>query len=180
LEVSKKYVTEGVEYTVLRSARRTVAIEVTVGGDVIVRLPHRFSEKNIPQVIIGHKEWILKKIEKQKALPKRKEYSKEEKAALKEKAKEILPPLINKYSGLMGLYPSAVKIGFAKTRFGSCSGKNSINFSAYLMEYEKEAIEYVVVHELAHIKHHNHSKQFYKLIERYMPDYKIRAKLLKR
>ena len=59
------------------------------------------------------------------------------------------------------------------------SGKNSLNFSYRLMMYPKEAIDYVVVHELAHIKHHNHSADFYKLIEQYMPDYKKRIAILK-
>lgn len=79
----------------------------------------------------------------------------------------------------MNLYPTALKITSAKTRFGSCSGKDSICFSYLLMRYPDEAIDYVVVHELAHIKHKNHSKAFYTLIEKYLPDYKEREKLLK-
>ena len=67
----------------------------------------------------------------------------------------------------------------ARTRFGSCSGKNRLSFSLYLMAYPETAIEYVVVHELAHIRHHDHSPSFYALIERYMPDWRERMKLLK-
>ena len=84
------------------------------------------------------------------------------------------------YSALMGLTPTALHITSAKTRFGSCSGKNSISLSWRVMQYDERAIDYVVVHELAHIKHHNHGKQFYALIERYLPDYKERAKILKK
>ena len=79
----------------------------------------------------------------------------------------------------MGLVPAGIKITSARTRFGSCSGKNSICFSWRLMLYPPEAIDYVIVHELAHIRHHDHSLAFYALIEQYLPDWKARMKLLK-
>lgn len=80
----------------------------------------------------------------------------------------------------MGVSPTGIKITSAKKRFGSCSGKNSLCFSFMLMQYPEEAVDYVVVHELAHIRHHNHSRDFYRFIEKYMPDYKEREKLLKK
>ena len=79
----------------------------------------------------------------------------------------------------MGVKPTGIKITSAKKQIGSCSGKNSICYSWGLMQYAPEAIDYVVVHELAHIIHKNHGKDFYKLIEKYLPDYKKREKLLK-
>ena len=79
----------------------------------------------------------------------------------------------------MGLNPTGIKITSAEKRFGSCNGKNSICYSWRLMQYPAEAIDYVVVHELAHIKHKNHGKEFYRLIENFLPDYKNREKLLK-
>ena len=79
----------------------------------------------------------------------------------------------------MGLVPAGIKITSARTRFGSCSGKNSICFSWRLMLYPPEAIDYVIVHELAHIRHHDHSPAFYALIEQHLPDWKVRMKLLK-
>ena len=79
----------------------------------------------------------------------------------------------------MGLKPTSVKITSAKGRFGSCSAKNGLCFSWRLMAYPERAVRYVVVHELAHIAHHNHSPAFYALVEKYMPDYKERQKLLK-
>ncbi len=72
----------------------------------------------------------------------------------------------------MGVKPTAVKINSARTRYGSCSGRNSLNFSLFLMDKDDEFIDYVVVHELAHIKHHNHSKAFYEFVEKFIPDYK--------
>ena len=80
----------------------------------------------------------------------------------------------------MGVEYSGVKITSAKTRYGSCSAENSICFSYLLMLKPLRAVDYVVVHELAHTVHHNHSRQFYALIEKYMPDYKERIKELKK
>lgn len=79
----------------------------------------------------------------------------------------------------MGLRPAGITITGARTRFGSCSSKRRISFSFRLMQYPPEAIDYVVVHELAHLRHMNHSAQFYALIEQYMPDYKVRRAMLK-
>ena len=79
----------------------------------------------------------------------------------------------------MGVRYTGLKITAAKTRFGSCNSKNSICFSLYLMSYPENAIDYVIVHELAHIKEKNHSSAFYKVVESVLPDYKDRRKLLK-
>lgn len=79
----------------------------------------------------------------------------------------------------MNLYPTGLKITSARTRFGSCSGKNSICFSWRLMDYPELAIDYVVVHELAHIVHKNHGPQFWALVERYLPDYRARRAMLR-
>ena len=179
MDLSIEKLTNKIHYTVVRSNRRSVAIEVSSGKGVILRLPFNVAENNIPKIISQNEAWILETIEKQKNLAEKRQYSEEEKAQIKQSAKEEIGKLVEYYSSVMNLPPSAVKINFAKHRFGSCSPKNSLNFSAYLLEYPKEAIEYVVVHELAHIKYKNHSKKFYMLVEKYLPDYKNRIKMLK-
>ena len=78
----------------------------------------------------------------------------------------------------MGAKYQRLTITGAKTRFGSCSSKGNISFSFRLMLYPEPAREYVVVHELAHLFEMNHSKQFYQIVEKYIPDYKERKKLL--
>ena len=80
----------------------------------------------------------------------------------------------------MGLKYGRIAITSAKTRFGSCSSKGNLSFSYLLMLYPDSAIDYVVVHELAHLKEMNHSPRFYKIIEEVLPDYKERKKLLKK
>lgn len=86
-------------------------------------------------------------------------------------ARQEILTRVQTFSGRMGVTPSAVKINGAKTRWGSCSGKNSLNFSWKLVAAPPECIDYVVVHELAHILQHNHSPAFWAVVGSVMPDY---------
>lgn len=168
------------DYTVIRSDRKTVALQINRDGELIVRAPKRFPKYKINKLVEKHREWIEKKTAEAVS---RKENTHElsvgEISELKNQAREILPKLTEKYAKIMVVSYGTVKITSAQKRFGSCSAKNNICFSYILMQYPIEAIEYVVVHELAHTVHHDHSKAFYALIEKYMPDYKQREKLLK-
>ena len=79
----------------------------------------------------------------------------------------------------MGVEYGTVKITSAQKRFGSCSGKNNICYSYILMQYPIEAIEYVVVHELCHLVHMDHSPAFWAEVERIMPNYRTWKKWLR-
>ena len=88
---------------------------------------------------------------------------------------------VNYFKNKMDVKPIKIGITSAKTRWGSCSGKNSINFSLKLIMADNKTIDYVIIHELAHIKQHNHSKKFWNIVESIMPDYleqKERLKIL--
>lgn len=165
---------------VIYSDRKTLALCVKPDGSVIVRAPVGTRDKTVEEFVQRNSLWLQKakkKVEDKKEI--RKEASSEEERLLRKKAKELLPKKVEYYSVLAGVSPKRITITGARTRFGSCSGKNSISFSFYLMRYPEEAIDYVVVHELCHIIHHNHSKAFYKEIEKILPDYKEREKLLR-
>lgn len=88
--------------------------------------------------------------------------------------------MVAQWAQRMGVQPAGVSVTAARTRFGSCSGKNRLSFSLYLMDFPPAAIEYVVVHELAHIRHHDHSPAFYREVETYLPDWRQRRALLRR
>jgi predicted metal-dependent hydrolase len=94
-------------------------------------------------------------------------------------AKSHIIERIGFFKEKMNVEPTAIKITSAKTRWGSCSGKNSVNFSWRLIMGDDETIDYVIVHELAHIKQHNHSKEFWKIVESIIPDYIKRKKKLR-
>ena len=93
-------------------------------------------------------------------------------------ALELLPGRVAHYSRIMGLTPTGITVTGAEKRFGSCSGKNRLCFSWRVMLYPPEAIDYVVVHELAHIKHKNHGREFYALVASVLPDYRHRENIL--
>ncbi len=94
-------------------------------------------------------------------------------------AKRILTGKTYDFAAKMGVMPSSVKISSAKTRWGSCSGKKSINYAWRLIMAEEEVIDYVVVHELAHLREMNHSARFWAIVAGILPDYKDRQKRLK-
>ena len=166
--------------TIIRSARKTLALEVTAEGRVLIRAPEHCTDDEIRRFADSHRAWLQKALDRQRrrqaAHP---EPTPEQQAELVRQAKAILPGKVAHWAAVMGLTPATITITGARTRFGSCSGKNRLSFSWRLMQYPEAAIDYVVVHELAHIAEKNHSIRFYALVARYLPDYRDREALLK-
>ncbi|MEE1197805.1 MAG: M48 family metallopeptidase [Acutalibacteraceae bacterium] len=168
------------DYILKRSNRRTLSLKIDNDLKVVVSAPIFLGKNKIDEFVLNHTKWIDKHIELMKKKKRVIEGLDAMKIAeLKELAKRVIPSKVEYYSGLMGVKPTGIKITSAKKRFGSCSGKNSLCFSYLLMLYPDEAVDYVVVHELAHIKHHNHSAAFYKFVSKILPDYKKREAILK-
>jgi predicted metal-dependent hydrolase len=95
-------------------------------------------------------------------------------------ARQILNDRVNSYANQYSFQFKKIGITSARTRWGSCSPNGSLNFSWRLIMAPIEAIDYVVVHELVHTIFHNHSKRFWKKVEKVMPDYKERRKWLRK
>ena len=167
-------------YELIRSNRRTVALEVTREGRVIVRAPKSMARKDIDAFVEKHRQWLDQHLAKQQLWQQtHPEPTPEEQAAYIAKAKDLLPQRVAHYGQIMGLTPAGITVTAARTRFGSCSPKNRLCFSWRLMAYPDEAIDYVVVHELAHMVHRNHGPEFHALVERILPDHRQRRNLLK-
>lgn len=164
---------------VIRSNRKTMSLSVDNELNAVVRAPFFVTDKAVEDFVNVNKDWLERAVQSKEQQLKRYDLSQEEINRLVNLANEVIPDKVEFYSSMMNLKPTGVKITKAKTRFGSCSPKNSLCFSCFLMTYPHEAVDYVVVHELAHIKHRNHSKEFYQLIEQYLPDYKKRMSLLR-
>ena len=167
------------DYKIIRSQRKTISIEIKKDKSITVRAPLRASDEYVDKVVRSKKAWIEKHLASISEKDVEKELTPLQIKAYTDAAKKILPEKVRYYSGIMGIYPTAITVTGARTRFGSCSGKNRICFSYHLMRYPEAAIDYVVVHELAHIKHKNHGKEFYAFIEKFLPDYKEREKILR-
>lgn len=168
------------DYELIRSNRRTLALEITREGRVVLRAPYRATQAQIDAFFTGRRQWLEESLAKVQA--HRAAYPEPDAiqaARLKAQALAILPERVAYYGRRMGLNPTAITITGAKTRFGSCSSQGHIAFSWRLMQYPPEAVDYVVVHELAHLVHHNHSGAFYSLVASVLPDHAQRAALLR-
>lgn len=168
------------DYKVVYSGRKTISLCVK-DGVLVVKAPYGTRKQRIESLVSSHEDWINKHIKKQ--IEKNKKYeglTEERIAELRKAAKQILPAKVAYYAKIIGLKYSRITITSAKTRFGSCSSKGNLAFSYRLMMYPEEAIDYVVVHELAHLVEMNHSPAFYKVVAKILPDYKERIKLLKK
>lgn len=167
-------------FRVVRSRRRTMALEITRQGEVLVRAPLGASDADIARFAERHRDWLEKHLTRRLAyLEAHPEPSLEQAAAWRALAAERLPGLVDRWAGVMGVSPCGVRITAARTRFGSCSARGRLCFSLYLMAYPEEAVEYVVVHELAHLRHHDHSPAFYAEVEKYLPNWRQRQALLR-
>jgi len=167
-------------YELIRSRRRTLALEVTADGRLLVRAPMRLSKARIDTFVEAHAAWIEKHLaaQRERAARRPPAPTAAEIEALKTRAREELPPKIAYWSEKMGVSPTGFRVTTARKRYGSCSGKNSLCFSCFLMNCPPEAVELVVVHELCHIREKNHGPGFYALLERYLPDWRERKRQL--
>ena len=171
---------EKISYELVRSSRRTMSVEVDPSGRVLVRAPRLMPKWHIEAFVQERLDWIqrakARQAERQEKLPVTQET---DKPLYVKRANSILPAKIERYAQQMGVHPAGFTVTSAKTRFGSCSAKNRLSFSWRLMAYPEEAIDYVVVHELAHIRYKDHSRAFYGFIESVLPDYRDRIRILK-
>ena len=164
----------------IRSDRRTLSVEVDSSGAVLVRAPRLMPKWCIEAFVRERKAWIeAAKARQQKRQAKLPVIREEDKPLYVKMAKAILPGKIENYAKRMGVQPTGLTVTSARTRFGSCSGKNRLSFSWRLMAYPEAAVDYVVVHELAHIRYKDHSRAFYGFIESVLPDYRDRIRVLK-
>ena len=167
------------EYKVVYSARKTISICIE-NMSVVVKAPIGTDRKTIEKLLIKHTRWIQKGIETQRKKEELKRYlTPEEVKKLKKEAKLYCKEKADYFANIMGLKYSRITITSAQKRFGSCSSKGNISFSYRLMLYPEPAREYVIVHELAHLKEMNHSKRFYDIVASVIPDYKNRKRLLR-
>lgn len=173
---------EDLQVNIIYSKRKTIALEIGANG-LVVRAPIGVSRREINTFIQEKQSWIekhYKRIRERKAvLEDQKPFTREEIQALAQKAVKVIPGKVEKYAKIVGVDYGRITIRNQKTRWGSCSGKGNLNFNCLLMLFPDEVIDYVVVHELCHRKHMNHSAQFYKEVERVLPGYRKCQKWLK-
>ena len=172
-----------IKYTMKRSRRaRRMRLAVYGGGDFVVTIPHRMGLAKAENFILQKAEWILKKIkimgEKNPdgifIRQSRKEYLK-----FKSVAYWLAKNKIKEFNKFYKFRYNKITIRNQKTRWGSCSEKGNLNYNYKITLLPEKYADYIIVHELCHLKELNHSHKFWNLVEKTIPDYKKRVKELR-
>jgi len=208
---------------IVRSRRKTVALVVTPEGELEIRAPLRYTQRQIDALVREKSGWIEKQIDRARQSSRLTTHRKLDDGArlwylgksyqlrltangtsrvrftheftlpesampkaadlltvwYKARARDFIKERVELYSQRFGLKVTGVRISSARTRWGSCNQKNSLSFTWRLIMAPPEIIDYVVVHELAHIREKNHSRAFWSNVERMQPDFKVRRAWLK-
>ena len=171
-------------FELIRSDRRTCQIQVKSDGSVLVRAPRFMPERDIMNFVSEKEEWITraqaKVMKARESIADTEPLTEEEIDRLADKALEYIPDIVEHFATLMGVEYGRITVRNQRTRWGSCSGKKNLNFNCLLMLTPPAVIDYVVVHELCHLKEMNHSADFWRQVETVLPDYRERRLWLKR
>ena len=212
-----------IPYTLVRSDRKTLSMQIGKDGTLIVRAPKRCSKAYIEEFVRKHEVWAIKnQARMQEIIAERQEYRLREgeqipfcgnmltvhltsemqvildaenktltlpdlpvaelKGSLyrlyKKAGRQWLQGRLDYWSKVMNIPYSAMKVGSATKRWGSCTREGNINLSWLNFFAPLEVVDYLLVHELSHRVHFDHSPAFWGLVARYLPDYKLRKKLL--
>ena len=171
--------TEQVE--IIRSKRKTVAIQIKSDGRVVVRAPVRMSAAAISRLVEEKSDWIEKHLARIRRQSESAEppFTPEQLRQLAEAARQDLPRRVARFAPLVGVSWGRITIRAQKSRWGSCSTKGNLNFNCLLMLCPEEVRDYVVVHELCHRKEMNHSRRFWQELARVLPEYEQQRQWLK-
>ena len=162
-------------YRIKKSSKaKRVSIRIDQNRQVTLTMPARFPEYLAKQFIAQKQAWIEDKLS---TIPDN-IYTQEHYKQHKEKARKIISARVQDWAQIMGLSYNRLSIRHTNTRWGSCSSKRNLNFSYKLIFLAPELMDYVIIHELAHLVEMNHSKRFWNIVATYCPDYSdYRAKL---
>lgn len=161
---------------------KRISLNISGGNNLTAVLPKHLGEKSVERFIKEKEKWVLHHTSlRQKTfgvtLPKHK---KSEYKILKEHAREFVELKLVKFNEYYSLNFNSVNIKNYKSQWGSCSNKNNLNFTYKLIFLPEKLAEYVVVHELCHLKEFNHSPRFWELVAETIPDYKTYERRLKK
>ena len=169
-----------IEIQIKRSSRRTLSLQITREGQVVVHCPFSTTQEQIQMFVDEHRQWIGENLEQVKRrLTKRPVMTSEQVWKAKSLARMTLSAKVRFWAAKMGVTYGTISIRQQATRWGSCSSKGNLNFNCLLMLAPAEILDYVVVHELCHRKEMNHSKAFWAEVEKVLPDYRESVKWLK-
>ena len=169
-----QYGEKEITYKIQKKKIKNLYIQIQ-NGEVIVKVPHRMKENDIQEFVQKKVKWIAENLKKEKQKPQEEEITPQK----IENLKNTIQMAIQKYTNQLKVYPNKIRIKNIKYAWGSCSSNRNNTINPKLANKSKEAIEYVVLHELCHLKEMNHSEKFWDLVEGCMSDYKVYRKELR-
>ena len=165
-----------ITYVIQKSRRRSISVSVMTDNRVLVKAPYRTTERTVQEFLLSKKDWITKHLKKQNMEEEKAEslglLSADEIKQIKKQARKIIPHRVEFWANKIGVTYGRIAIRLQSSRWGSCSVDGNLNFNCLLVKMPPEIMDSVVVHELCHRRHMNHSKEFYAEIDRVFPDYK--------
>ena len=168
---------------IIRSKRKTLALQIADNGHLIVRAPLKYPVKDIVSFIEKNEKWIKTHIEKVQQrnheLEQLQPFTEQDIDNMADRALAVIPERVKFYAEKLGVGYGRITIRNQRTKWGSCTSKGNLNFNCLLMAAPPEVLDSVVVHELCHRLHMNHSSEFYSEIYRVFPDYDKWNKWLK-
>ena len=166
-------------YQIIRSSRKTIALEIRPDGSILVRAPRHLSHRAIREFVLSRESWLREKLRKYESLPALPALTAAELEALKTEAREDLTARAAHFASLVGVSFGRITIRAQKTRWGSCSRAGNLNFNCLLMLAPPQIRDYVVIHELCHRKEMNHSPRFWAEVARVCPGHPACRRWLK-
>ena len=163
---------------IIRSKRKTISIQLDLNGQIIVRCPQKMREQDISAFVESKSLWIEKHRAKLKQL-QLPALTQEDIERLRVQTKNLVNLRAAHYASIMKVSYKRITVRTQRTRWGSCSSKGNLNFNCLLALVPMDVLDYVVVHELAHLKQMNHSEFFWAEVASVLPDYKTSKHWLK-
>ena len=167
-----------VPYQIIKSDRKTIAIQIKPDGQVVVRCPKRMRIEEARRFVESKADWIEKHLANRQPQNVAK-YTPQEIEQFREQARKLVTERVRYYAPIIGVTYGRIAIRTQHTRWGSCSSKGNLNFNCLLALVPQEVLDYVVVHELCHLKELNHSTRFWSKVEEVLPSYNVWRKWLK-
>ncbi|HPY85299.1 MAG TPA: M48 family metallopeptidase [Ruminococcus flavefaciens] len=168
---------------IIRSRRKSAALQISDEGKLIVRVPLWYSDRDISEMIEKNRKWIevhtAAAMKRNSELEQLEPFTADELEEMAQRALRVIPEKVRYYAEKLGVTYGRITIRNQKTRWGSCTAKGNLNFNCLLMAVPEEVLDSVVVHELCHRLHMDHSKAFYKDVYRVFPEYDRCNKWLK-
>ncbi len=171
-----------IDYILERKPVKRINLRVRKDGSVYVSAPPRVPKSELDQFVEAHRTWIAHAQAKIAASPMRiaEQATKEEQAEWRAIVEGVTPGIVAIWEKRLGVQAKRLTYRNMRSQWGSCQPKTGrICINTRLALYPPKCLEYVIVHELCHLKVHGHGPKFWKLVESALPDYRERMALLK-